>query len=405
MGTSVASGTMRKIRLAAALALAAALSACISDDAAVVHSVWRAAAPQPAKLSVYYVTDREADPAMPGGFGKHWADAPSCGVARVSVPPANLPDEKPADATIIAGKTLACAGGKAAMTGIAAAIAAEAQQNHCNSVLLYVHGFNTAFYSAVDRAAQLALDTQSGCAVAAFSWSSEGNLNRYAADIEHSAYAEPVLEALLKDLASSGIRVDIVAHSMGNRLVLGALSSFAERGDAIQSRFIGQLVLAAADVGVEPVNDDFLHLLRNAMAYAQRTTIYASAGDAVLVISKTAHGGVARAGREPQSDRQYQTLASAPIVDTIDASDAPGDTLGHSYYALSYEAISDIAQVLAGVAAKDRALAKNGKPATLFCEADCGGPAPAYALDIASRRKPSLIVRLTRFLVPIIPWI
>ena len=54
---------------------------------------------------------------------------------------------------------------------------------------------------------------------------------------------------------------------------------------------------------------------------------------------------------------------------------------------------------------KGRALAKDGKPPTLLCEADCDGPIPAYALNIASRRKPSLIVRLTRFLVPIIPWI
>jgi esterase/lipase superfamily enzyme len=295
------------------------------------------------------------------------------------------------------------------MAGIAAAIAAEAAAKHCRTVLLYIHGFNTAFYSALGRAGQLGADTEAPCALAAFSWSSEGNVKRYAADIEHSTYAEPLLEAFLKDLAATGLRVDVVAHSMGDRLVLTALSAFAGRGDAVPENFIGELVLAAADVGVEPVNDDFLHLLRNAAAYAKRITVYASAGDAVLVVSRTAHGGVPRAGREPLSGRQYQTPANAPvsdhIVDVIDASDAPGDSLGHSYYALSYEMIEDIALVLADVPAKDRLAPRGGWPATLECADACKSAVPVYTLSVAGQRKPSLISRATRALVPLIPWL
>jgi esterase/lipase superfamily enzyme len=401
----------------AALALAAllplSLAGCVGDDAATVHSVWRPVDGAGTKNSVFFVTDRAADPTMPGGFGLHWAGAPSCGVARVLVPPARIAGEPLADAAIIAPpKPLDCGATRASMSAIVTAISAEAAQKHCRSVLLYVHGFNTAFYGAVGRAAQLANDAQSGCAVAAFSWSSEADIARYAADIEHSAYAVPYLEALLRDLAGSGLTVNLVAHSIGDRVTLAALSSLSERENPPRENFIGELILAAADVGVDPRNDDFAHLLRDATPFARRTTIYASAGDAVLLVSAQAHGGVPRAGREPLYDRLFQTPADGTkshFIDVIAASDAPGDSLGHSYFALSYEAVSDITMVLAGVPASERLAPKGAWPPTLIClhtkSDSCSGPAPYYTLNVSEERAPSFISRFIKWLVPLLPRI
>jgi len=51
---------------------------------------------------------------------------------------------------------------------------------------------------------------------------------------------------------------------MGNRLVLATLSGFARGREAVKPGFIDELVLVAADVGIEKDNDDFAHLLRDA---------------------------------------------------------------------------------------------------------------------------------------------
>src|SRR5215467_3141581 len=86
-------------RLLAALCVACTLGGCVSDEAAIVHSVWRPADGAPAVRDVYFVTDREPDKQF-GGYGKHWSDSASCGVRRATIPPASLAGEPPANGTI-----------------------------------------------------------------------------------------------------------------------------------------------------------------------------------------------------------------------------------------------------------------------------------------------------------------
>jgi esterase/lipase superfamily enzyme len=115
---------------------------------------------------------------------------------------------------------------KAEMGGFAAKVATEAKG--CGRVLLFVHGYNTTFKTSLLRAGQIATDTQWTCAVALFSWSSEAKYDRYAADIERSGYAAPVLIDVLRALSATGLKVDIVAHSMGARVTLSALAALCE---------------------------------------------------------------------------------------------------------------------------------------------------------------------------------
>jgi esterase/lipase superfamily enzyme len=294
------------------------------------------------------------------------------------------------------------------MGAIANMITTAATQKNCRAVLIFVHGFNTLFDGAALRAAQLADDTQFPCVAAMFSWSSEGEVNRYAADIEHSAYAVPALEAFLRALAKSGLRVEIVAHSIGTRLTLSALASLAVHDDPPPGSFIDQLVLAAADVGADPVNNDFVHLVADARPFAHRITVYASSGDAVLAVSAVAHGNVARAGRRPNADRALSS-AGEHAVDVIDATEAPAELLGHSYFGLSYEAVSDIALTLQDAPVTARLAQSGAWPATLVCRWHDGEPCdparPRYVLNVSDARRPDWITRLLRKLIPIIPQI
>src|SRR5579862_261627 len=383
-----------------AILTALALSGCVGDKAEYVHSVWAPPGASDQERSVYFATDRAADKDWQGGFGKHWADELSCGSVVAVVPPDGEAGEPTGHLKPGSAAAMSC-GGDAA--DFARAVAADARARGCNEVLIYIHGFNTLFEGAVLRAGQLALDTRSGCVAALFSWSSEGEIGRYVADIEHSSYAVPELEAFLRALAAQGMRVDIVAHSIGTRIALASLSSMARHPDPPPAGFVGEMILAAADVGADPVNNDFAHLLADARPFVRRTTIYASGGDAVLAVSAVAHGDVPRAGRRPLGDRK---LATAGIVDVIDASDAPAELLGHSYFGMSREAVSDIAATLRGATVESRI----SPPATLVCKprkdaASCDPVLPHYVLDVAPDRRPDFWVRLVRSLAPLVPRI
>jgi esterase/lipase superfamily enzyme len=392
----------------AVLALAGVLAACAIDDSGPVRSVWRPANGKSAYLNVVYLTDRQPDPKAAGGFGQHWADEASCGVAETVIPAAVLPGEEPQYGYIAKTWPRACATDKGALAGAVAAIEAQAKARNCNSVFLFVHGFHTGFDGGVLRAAQISHDAQTGCAVASFGWSSEVELGRYAADVEHSQYSEPLLAEFLRELAESGLQVKVLAHSMGNRLVLATLSGFARGRQAVKPGFIDELVLAAADIGIEKGNDDFAHLLHDATPYVKRTTIYASSGDAVLAISKSAHGGVPRLGREPEADLVYRADDKTHVVDVIDASEVPADLLDHSYFAMSYEAVADMSLALAGVPTADRLTAQGGWKPTLVCGNVENGPCgkdSGYALAVGKDRHPRLISRILVKLVPLIPFI
>ena len=192
-------------------------------------------------------------------------------------------------------------------------------------------------------------------------------------------------------------------------MALSALSAHAHDNPA-PGVLADQLILAAADIGADPVNNDFVHLMKDALPFVHRVTVYASTGDAVLAVSAVAHGEVPRAGRRPMSDSKLETLkASDHTVDVVDASEAPAELLGHSYFGLSYEAVSDIALILQDVPIHARLEPNGAWPTTLVCQTRDGGPCdparPRYVLAIADARKPDWVTRFIRKVAPIVPRI
>jgi esterase/lipase superfamily enzyme len=377
--------------------LALVLGGCAVDDSGPVRSVWRPENGKSTYSSVVYVTDREADAKAAGGYSTRWAGTPSCGTAETVVPPAMLGGEAPQYGYVAKTTPTACSIGKAKLAGAVALLQAQAKARHCNSVFLFVHGFHTGFDGGVLRAAQVSHDTQSGCAAAAFSWSAEINVSHYVSDLEHSDYAQPLLAEFLRALSESGLRVTVVAHSLGSRLVLMTLAGMGQEREPVPAGFIDELVLTAADIGADPANNDFDKLMRRAAPFAKRTTIYVSALDSVLEISRREHGGVPRLGNLP--DIAFTPNAASHVVDVIDATEAPADRLDHSYYAMSRETVADMAQVLNGVATEARL---KGGQATLACGTACG---PQYRLNMAEGRTPRLVTRFIIRVLPLIPLV
>jgi esterase/lipase superfamily enzyme len=404
----------RMVARLAALACAVFLSACTFSDALKHDEVW-STHPLPngtagVPRNVLFATDRELDPVAEFHVGRHWAAEASCGVASennwaqvtASMPAFRPCNGEPAD---VGGSQRR----EAPMGLFADDVAAEAGARNCHSLLLYVHGYNTMFRTALLHSGQIANDTHWPCAMGFFSWSSEGQYDRYAADIERSGYAVPVLINLLRAVAEKGIEENILAHSMGTRITLSAIGALEPYCRAHNRKIVRELVLLAPDIGAEQYNDDALHLLQHAAACVGRTTIYASDNDVILIVSEGTHGGIPRAGRLPQKDLQYPAC-EALDADIVDASLAPGDKMGHGYFINSYEMMDDMTAVLRGGTLASRAagakptLADKGA-VTMQCVDSAGETgtktAERYRLIVAADRQPSLTSRLMRALIPL----
>jgi esterase/lipase superfamily enzyme len=203
--------------------------------------------------------------------------------------------------------------------------------------LVFIHGFNVAFDSAVYRTAQIAADLEFNGAPILYSWPSLGTATGYPVDANNSEWTIDHLHWFLEDVAAkSGASViHVIAHSRGNWPLMNALRTIAtEPRNHPQPRF-SQIVLTAPDVDA----DQFRLLARAFTAIAERTTLYASARDEALIISRR-YQGYQRAGDVTPE------IVTVNGVDSIDVSDISTSFLGHSYYGDNDSVVSDIQRLL-----------------------------------------------------------
>jgi esterase/lipase superfamily enzyme len=213
------------------------------------------------------------------------------------------------------------------------------------SALIFVHGFNVTFEAAALRAAQLACDLNVDGVTAFYSWPSVGSVRDYAHDEETIRVTVPrFLEFLDALLEINGLqRADIIAHSMGNRLVAAAMEKLAS---SPKRNRIGHLVLAAADVA----RVEFIPLAHHYAAVATKAvTLYSCARDRALGISSAIHN-YERIGFEPP-------IFLCDGIDTISATRVKLDLLGHGYIATAKPLIADLKKLLwAGLKPAQRGL-------------------------------------------------
>jgi esterase/lipase superfamily enzyme len=205
-------------------------------------------------------------------------------------------------------------------------------------VFVFVHGFNQTFEDAARRTAQLAYDLDFDGTPMMYSWPSQGHLYSYFTD---QLVIEPTGPRFAEFLdivtaASGAERVHLVAHSMGNRVLIAALENYLKSHPRNPSRpAFGQLVFTAPDVD----RKDFVDAFASLRGIAERTTLYASDSDLALRASRTVHG-------EPRAGSAGVDIIRLPGLDTIDMSGLPADALGHSYYAASGGAVYDLLHLL-----------------------------------------------------------
>ena len=216
-----------------------------------------------------------------------------------------------------------------------------------DEALIFIHGYNTTFDEALYRAAQVIWDLKYNGIPVLFSWASWGGAiepvglaRSYAYDRDSALIDGDAFLALIHTLkATLGIKkVSVIAHSMGNFMLLSALKAEAQRPDPAR---LGELVMAAPDVDRRLFAID----VKEVQKIVAGMTLYASSADRALLASKEAARNMPRAGDVPS----YGPV-ELPGIDTIDVT-ALGDEmfgLNHDYFASKRSLIDDISGALEG---------------------------------------------------------
>ncbi|HRX77505.1 MAG TPA: alpha/beta hydrolase [Pirellulaceae bacterium] len=219
-------------------------------------------------------------------------------------------------------------------------------QRKGNHILVFVHGFNVSFEDAARRTAQMASDLKFDGAPVFYSWPSQADWWKYRVDEKNVALSVDQLKSFLLAIAerSDADTINLVAHSMGNRVLTDALKEIDVAATEREQLF-NQVILAAPDIDA----DIFRQRIAPAIVTkAKHVTLYASSKDLALVASRTFNSGDPRAGDAGGN------LVVYPGIETIDVSAIDSSLLGHSYYGSSVSVLSDIEFLLRDQPASSR---------------------------------------------------
>ncbi|NPU15676.1 alpha/beta hydrolase [Bradyrhizobium sp. 83002] len=206
------------------------------------------------------------------------------------------------------------------------------------TALIFVHGFNNSFEDAVFRNAQMLWDLDYRGLPVLFAWSTRGDgITDYGFDRDSALFARDGFIRLVQKLQNDlGVeRIDVLAHSMGNLVVVDALSTNALVAKPVQ---IDRLVMAAPDLDTE----GFKKAIPVLKKITQDMTLYASSADLALRASSLIQK-FSRAGDVP---------AEGPVtlreLDTIDVTRLGDEFLGlnHSTFAQNRAVMDDLKLLL-----------------------------------------------------------
>ena len=185
------------------------------------------------------------------------------------------------------------------------------------NLLIFIHGFDNTFSDALTRAAfNREWLAASGVAAAdttviAFSWPSKGeiiefpvldsdyrfdqNMARNSALHLMTFFAN--LEPILRAARNKGRRAILLAHSMGNLALQGAVENWFLHGNGDAVMF-DDAILAAGDCSYDSFDEPNLARLSGLVRLAARAAIYYSHVDHVLQFSMVVNLGAQRLGQD-----------------------------------------------------------------------------------------------------------
>lgn len=319
----------------------------------------QAAADDSRTVHVFFATNRSrADKDGRLAFAGDLADRLSFGLARVRVPDNHVTGnvERPGGLTSFLLKTLRWDEDQKKYFVVRAieelssgSFVSAVQSTHRDSAIVFVHGYNNSFDDGLFRLAQIVFDGQLAArhAPVLFSWPSQNSAAAYNTDAEMAELSEkPFLELLTLLHETIGVKnIHVIAHSMGNRIVLKAL----DKAIAASAPPLGEVICAAADIN----RQSFAELGERVSRVSKGMTLYASADDAAMWWSEKVAKQLPRAGsiidNEPVVVNGVESIdmTAANPAKSLPGKAIEGDLLGlNTHNTFVSPVIVDIARLL-----------------------------------------------------------
>ena len=212
-------------------------------------------------------------------------------------------------------------------------------------VMIFVHGYNVHYGSAVYRLAQISHDLSTGAAPVLFTWPSRGTITSYIYDKESATYSRDALEDLLQTAIASAevAEITILAHSMGTWLTMEALRQMVIRNGPLNPKIV-DVILASPDIDAGVFAQQFETLGEERPYF----TVLISRDDRALRLSRILGGNIDRLGSiDPTQELYANYLSTVKGVTLIDLSQLEdGGDMHHTKFAETDEALDAIADTL-----------------------------------------------------------
>lgn len=202
-------------------------------------------------------------------------------------------------------------------------------------LLVYLHGYNVSFGCALQTAAQLKVGLGMKGPVLCIDWVSKNCVKAYKEDEAIAEGSVIHMKSILDELVQQPGPVHFLAHSMGNRVLLGALHEYHLEHKE-ESNVFGEIFFVAPDVNFDVFKQRIpaAMLLSGKLAPAAQhpsgVTLYANSEDKALCVSEKIH-----------KDTRAGSGQGAVGMDTIRCESVGRDIIKHSYY-LEKEVLNDI---------------------------------------------------------------
>ena len=201
-----------------------------------------------------------------------------------------------------------------------------AQAGGGGDVLIYVHGFNQTFETAVLDAARLSDAIKFRGRTMVFSWPSRAELFDYVYDRDSATFSRDDFERVLSSIVSAlRRRSRLTSSRTGWELCWRSKASkakfYARYGDTVTGK-IGAVVFASPDIDM----DVFSSAVSRIGPLAGKITVITSTNDRALALSGRIAGGMTRVGAAEKA--AIERLG----VRVIDASDAGWGLINHDLF-------------------------------------------------------------------------
>jgi esterase/lipase superfamily enzyme len=278
-----------------------------------------------------------------------------------------------------------------------AAVEAMLAQSRFRQITIYVHGFNTRFRGNVAKTAEFWHYMSRDDVMISFDWPSKGNLFSYHVDKANADFAVRQFRELLEFLAAhtSAARINIIAHSAGNPVVVEAVRQLSLRyydlddDEARRRARIGRVVLAAPDMDLDSALSAGID---GAGRITEGLVIYASRRDKALGFSGEIFGDVRvgnAIGKLPDDVRAAGIQNNAPWIDVTNAERHAPTMLGHSYYHQNPWVSSDLMLFLRlGATPEERGLVRDLKTGFLVFPDDYAERLPEIVARLRATYQP-----------------